>query len=264
MRIISILCLLLFVTFYPVICYGDIGELQAKLIAETTTKETFTHNKSLPLRVHRREDLEDNVFSFQRKIIGKIAKAVYIFEVTNVGHFVISPEDSIYVGSSDGQQKWLVAISINSGQPYKLFGFKNAEEEFNKLIESADIVISTSERVQLYTYLYFNLVVDLDSTTLLFSNRDLKHKSEDIFFTYNPEKKAQKLYRDWWSRFIKAKLLIEDVQMSNYTNSDIGIYTVNFFSLDSSIERIPQITSWTLHFTQKGTILNKETKIVFR
>lgn len=60
-----------------VVCNGQISELQAKEKAAAATRVEENYPESYLLRAHRREDLEDNLFHAQIKVLGRIAKAAY-------------------------------------------------------------------------------------------------------------------------------------------------------------------------------------------
>lgn len=258
---ISILAWLLILFFYsPKLCSANIGELQAKLLAEETTRTKLGFDNSHPLRAHRREDLEDNLFAFQIKTVGKIAKAAYFFEMSETGYFVLSPEEAIRVTSNDGELKWLVAISTITGQSYALYGFKDAESEFNKLVQVADLLITSSSDAENLAGLYFTLVSDLYGNYRVYSLRNLKYEVENCFLAYYSTTKAKKLYKTWLSGSLHNKL---NTKLDIRSVKIFSDYFVSFKYLNKSISRIPQLMLINLKVNHKGICTIRQSKAVY-
>ena len=91
MRCSFLILVLLLLT--GVVCQGQVSEQQAKEKAATATRREENYPESHLLRAHRREDLEDDLFRAQIKVLGRIAKAAYFYELTNEGSFVLSPDE---------------------------------------------------------------------------------------------------------------------------------------------------------------------------
>ncbi len=186
-------------------CPAQLGEPQAKALAETEVRRYLNYPDSTPLRLKRREDLEDDLFGFQIKIRGKIARAAYFYEVTESGFYVVTPDQAISITSSDGYRKWLIAISTKTGQPYNLYGFKDAMTSFNRLAKDALLSVDGDTEARLYSYFFFTAVEDLAEKRLVFNERHLRHEVEDYYFEWYPEGKANTLYKKWWRGFSNQK-----------------------------------------------------------
>jgi hypothetical protein len=104
--------------FFGGVSQGQISEQQAKAIAEVATRTAAKYSESHLLRAHRREDIEDNLFRFQRKPKGQIEKAAYFYELSDEGYYVLSPSEAVYVDAADGHVVRLIAISTRSGEAY--------------------------------------------------------------------------------------------------------------------------------------------------
>lgn len=201
-RLVTILVFTLCVSSF---CRAQIGEPQAKALAETEVRRYLTLPDSTPLRLHRREDLEDDLFGFQIKILGKIARAAYFYEVTDSGFYVVTPNEAIALTSSDGYRKWLIAVSTKTGQTYDLYGFKEAQAAFNRLAQDASLQLSNETVAETYSYFFYTVIEDLAEKRVVFNERYLRHEVEDYYFGYNPEGKARTLYEKWWRGFSNQK-----------------------------------------------------------
>lgn len=260
LKISTLVCLIILLFCSPRLCNASVGELQAKLLAEEITKTKLGFDNSKLLRAHRREDLEDNLFGFQVKTAGKIAKAVYFFEMSETGYFVLSPEEAIYVISNDGELKWLVAISTTTGQPYTLYGFKDAESEFNKLVQDANLSITNRSDAESFAYFYFTLIRDLYGNYRVYDLRSLKYKVESSFLAHHSNIKAKRLYKTWMSGFLHNKL-----------NTNLGVTAIKIFDdyfvsmkyLNKPISKIPQLMLVNLKINHKGICIIKQNETIY-
>lgn len=255
-----LVCLLIIFFYFPRLCNANIGELQAKVLAEETTRTKLGFDNNKPLRAHRREDLEDNLFGFQIKTVGKIAKAVYFFEMSETGYFVLSPEEAINVISNDGELKWLVAISTITGQSYTLYGFKDAELEFNKLVHATNLLITNRSDAEGFANLYFILVKDLYSNYRIYDLRSLKYKVESSFLSYYSTTKAKRLYKTWISTFVQNKL---DTNLGIMVVKIFDDYFVSMKYLNKPASKIPQLMLVNLKISHKGICIIKQNEVVY-
>jgi hypothetical protein len=201
-RLVTILVFTLCLSSF---CRAQIVEPQAKALAETEVRRYLNLTDSTPLRLHRREDLEDDLFGFQIKIRGKIARAAYFYEVTDSGFYVVTPEEAGAIISDHGDRKWLIAVSAKTGQTYGLYGFKDAMTFFNRLAKDALLRVDRDTEARLYSYFFFTVVEDLAEKRVVFNERHLRHEVEDYYFEWYPEGKANTLYKKWWRGFSNQK-----------------------------------------------------------
>lgn len=212
------------------------------------------------LRVHRREDLEDDLFRFQVKVLGKIAKAAYFYEVSNEGYFVLSPSEAVYVNSEDGHVVRLVAVSTRSGEAYLLSGFSNVAQEFNRLVRDSSLRISSTKDAEMYARFCFTVISDPSSSRSIYDQRQLKHKVEDYFFSNYAKKKAEDSYNRWWSGFSSARLKVPFDALA--TESALG-YETAVVAISGSPNRIPKLDVWTFQISTAGTCEMKNTRTLY-
>jgi len=254
----SLLAVLLL--FCGSVCQGQVSEQQAKATAETATRIDGDYPESKLFRVHRREDLEDDLFRFQIKPQGKIIKAAYFFEVSSEGYFVLSPSEAVYVDSEGGHLVQLVAVSTRSGQAYLLSGFKNAARDFDRLVRDASLRISSTKDAETYARFCFMVINDPTSSRLMYGQRQLKHRVEDYFFSNYAEKKAEHSYNKWWSGFSSAQLKVPFDTL--VVESALG-YETAVAAINSSPYRIPQLEVWTLQISRDGICKTKNTRTLY-
>lgn len=245
---------------FAVTCQAQVTDQQAQLIAASVTRSESGYPESKPLRTLRRQDLEDGLFRSQIKQVGKIQKAAYFYEVSTDGYFVLSPNEAIYVDSADGHLIWLVAVSVATGEPYRLFGFKNANNEFNRLAKHANIVIRDAQHAELYALTFLAAVEDPHADRIVSSSRGLRHKVEDYFFSNYADKMAERFYKRWWSGFSRtgSKVLFEPI-----ASADPGGYEVIVPTISGSAEKKPQFKHRFLHISSTGLCEVKKTRIIY-
>jgi hypothetical protein len=246
--------------FCAVVCQGQVDEQQAKATAEKATRVSIKYPKSELLRAHRREDLEDDLFRFQVKPQGKIAKAAYFYEVSSEGYFVLSPSEAVYVNSEDGHMVRLVAVSTISGEAYLLSGFSNATSELNRLVKDASLRISSTKDAEMYARFWFTVLTDPSSSRLIYGSRQLKHKIEDYFFSNYPEEKAQRSWEEWWQGFSSIKL---NVPFDALASKNTLGYETTLAAINSSPKRIPLLDEWTLQISADGLCQTKSVRTIY-
>lgn len=242
------------------LCQAQVDEQRAKTIAETATRTAANYSVSHLLRAHRREDLEDDLFRFQRKLKGQIEKAAYFYELSDEGYFVISPDEAVYVQSEDGHLVRLVAVSTRSGEAYLLFGFKKAALEFNRLAKDAALRVSSTKDAEQYARLYFTVVADLSAARLMLNSRQLKHSIEDYFFSNYDEKKAEGLFKQWWLGFSSERL---PFQFDASTSSNSLGYETTLAAVSGSTKRTPLLDLWILQIASDGPCEVKTIRTVY-
>jgi hypothetical protein len=260
MRQTKLLLLIWFLCCAPSVCRAQVGELQAKAIAEAATRAALNFPDSKLLRAERREDLEDDLFAFQVKVIGKIAKAAYFYEISEQGYFVLAPDRAIYAQSTGFRLNRLVAVSTKTGQAYTLFGFANAESEFNRLVKDASIKLSHDSDARLYTSLYIKAVVDLRQSRLVHDWRQLKHKGEDYFFTKYPESQAASLFNQWWDGFSPAK---QHIAFGVRAQKQLDGYLAQFTYISNTNKEGAKLEAKTINISPDGLCRVGETYTIY-
>lgn len=133
------------------------------------------------LRATRREDWEDEVFGVQTKLVGQIRKAAMLFEVQDTGYEIISDSEVLYHSTTDSKNRWIVGISVKTGDVYGLLGFDRANEAFNELVGPARIRIGSSEEARAWGYAFVQMVFGPTQGRPLGRRRDLQRFLEDAF-----------------------------------------------------------------------------------
>lgn len=259
MKLLWVLLIVLFAQGVSPLCNAQVDELQAKSLADAAARKQLNLSESKLLRVHRREDLEDDLFYHQRKIRGKIAKAAYFYEITENGEFVISPDEAITVTTQDGVRKWLVAISVKDGQSYALYGFKDKEAAFDNLARDSSLNVDSEIDARLYSYFYFKVVKDLFDKRLVFSSRQLRHEVEDYYSYHYPEAKAEGLYKSWWKNYSSKK---QAVNFGANAQKVSDKFAVTMTSLDG-LNKNPQLNLWELRITLEGNVQDVNMKPIY-
>jgi len=246
--------------FSSELAQGRVTDEQAKLLAATAVRTAAGYPDSKPLRAHRRENLEDDLFRFQTKVKGKVQKAVYFYEVTGDGYFVNSNGEAVSVTSSHGGQFQLVAVSVRTGQTYLLWRSDNAASQFNRMIKDSEIRIDNAEDARAFASFYFTLVADPAAARIVFSSRQLKHKVEDYFSSNYSDRKADRLFRKWWAGFLSNSSQFQfDFQPSESSRG----YEARVAAISGTTERVPRLDEWTLRILADGSCEVKRTRMVF-
>lgn len=243
-----------------VTCISQVTEQESKVTAEKAARAAADYAESKPLRSIRREDLEDELFRAQVKVRGRIGKAAYFYQISGEGYFVLSPDEAVYVDSTDGHLSQLVAVSAKTGRAYLLYGFKDAASEFNRLAADADIRVSSPEDAKAYTRFYFTVTADPLSERLMSSPLQLRHKVEDYFYSNYPQKQADGLYRKWVSGFFSAG---RNVSFDTSASKNDAGYEVELLTVNRSTERRPLADLWKLQVTSDGACTVKSILTVY-
>jgi len=222
-------------------------EQARKVAADTVAKATS--NPANQLNTKRREDLEDALFSFQRKIVGHIHKAAYFYDVVN-GGYQITANEATY---STPRQRWLVAVSTDDGTASGLEGFSNGEAAFDKLISKAGVEIHDATQAQNFTGFYLSAVYG-NADNVIYEELRLRHKVEEHFVGYTdsqePSAKKEQRFRTWWSAF-KAKSTGRLAPTAKAEGENQ--YRVLLNILGMTVGRPPKLSQWSVQVRSDGT-----------
>jgi len=214
--------------------------------ADTVAKANSSSANELNTR--RREDLEDALFSFQRKIAGHIHKAAYFYDVVNGGYQITVNE----VTYSTPTERWLVAVSTEDGQTFGLEGFTEGVAAFNRLMSKADVEIRNASQAQAFTSFYLGGVYG-DADNVLYDDLRLRHKVEEHFAGYSdsqePLAKKEQRYRSWWTRF-KARQAGRLAPNAKPEGEDAYLVTLNVLSM--TVGRPPEVSQWSVRVQSNG------------
>ncbi|MCE3006580.1 MAG: hypothetical protein ACK6DZ_24015 [Acidobacteriota bacterium] len=158
------------------------------------------------LRAMRNEDLEDQLFSAQMKIAGKIRKAAQFYRVTETGYEVVPPTRAVLHTSTDGQRIWQVAIDPVAGTVVGLGGFgSEGRESFNELAILARVRIDTEDTALNWAVLYVQTALQEKAGTLVTSAVDLRRRVEDVVEAYRLSRKRPISAKQWMDDLAKSK-----------------------------------------------------------
>jgi hypothetical protein len=230
-------------------------EQARKLAADTVARATGTPANQLNTR--RREDVEDALFSFQRKVAGRIHRVANFYDVLN-GGYQITADQATY---STPTQRWLVAVSTDAGATFGLEGFSDAETAFDRLISKSDVEIHNAAQAENFSRFYLGAVYG-NSDNIVYDELRLRHKVEEHFVGYadlqEPLAQKERRYRVWWAG-LKAR---NPAQLSPSTKSDgDNRYRVSVNILRMTVGRPPELLQWSVQVQSDGScrVLSKKT-----
>jgi hypothetical protein len=156
------------------------------------------------LREAHREDLDDALFLPQRKILGKVRKTAWFFEVTETGFEILSPDEAVLHRSTDGARRWLVVLNPISGKLFGLYGFEDAATSFNQLVVDAGVQIKSEEAATGWATLYLQTVIGGDLGSVLSNATDLKRGIEDLVDAYRLSRPHSPSAASWLNQVQRA------------------------------------------------------------
>ncbi len=157
------------------------------------------------LRAMRNEDLEDQLFSAQMKIAGRIRKAAQFYRVTETGYEVVPPTKAV-LHTSTGQRIWQVAIDPVAGTVVGLGGFgAEGTESFNDLALLARVRIDTEDTALNWAVFYVQTALQEKAGTLVTSAVDLRRRVEDVVEAYRLSRKRPISAKQWIDDLAKSK-----------------------------------------------------------
>jgi len=221
---------------------------QARALAiEVVSKATGTPKSELNTK--RLEDLEDDLFAAQVKIRGQIKKGAYFYRVEN-GGYQITPDEVTYRPHS--AQSWYVAVSTTDGESFGLYGFKDADAGFQRLISKIPIEVLNTSQAQAFAKFYLEAVYQTRAS-IVYDKLRLKHSVEEHFVGYTGSQesmsKKEQRFRQWWNAFEAKK--VEPLGPSAKAEGN-DHYRVTVKVLEMTIGRSPELWEWSLEVQKDG------------
>jgi len=221
---------------------------QARALAIEAVVKATTYPRS-ELNTKRVEELEDDLFYTQVKIRGRIHKGASFYRVDN-GGYQITPDEATYRPHS--AQSWYVAVATDDGETFGLYGFKDADAGFQKLISKIRVEVMNASQAQAFAKFYLEAVYQARAS-VVYDELRLKHNVEEHFVGYadsqEPVTKKEARFRQWWSGFVAKK--IGPLEPTVKTRDDDG-YQVLVRMLEMTIGRPPELWEWTLEIQKNG------------
>jgi hypothetical protein len=212
------------------------------------------------LRGSRREDLEDDLFATQGKVRGQIHKAAFLFEVTETGYEIRSPEEAIFHSSVDGTGRWYVAVDALSGGLYGLGGFDQAEQDFNRLASDAKIFLASEETVRNWATFYLTVVVGKSLGVFITRQADLERQVEDIAEAYNSSRKQPFAPRRWLQDLEKSGIR---PHVGVRVCPENGGFQVQVDTVATSGDRMPVLQRLRFDVSSRGIITGRSLAKLF-
>ena len=181
-------------------CVAQISEAKAKdLVRDSECFRTFAPDPELS-RITRNDELEDTILGLRVGASRQVGQ-VFIFDISNVGYFRTSSDDTIIVSSTGDRSGPLIAVSSTSGEVFNLHQCGNPERDFSRLIKDAPVRIATPVQAKLFALLRYKMVEDPRGTRLIVTAREFRHFAENILFGRLPKKEAKRRFEIWSRRY---------------------------------------------------------------
>ena len=245
----------------PAVSSAQVGELAAKEIAANYVRELTSQDASDPLRVSRREDWEDDLFSIQLRIVGRIAKAAYFFEVTTDGTYVLSPDKAILRVSSHGTMRYVVAVSTSTGEAFALYGLPHPEIGFQLLAVRSDLRIESDYDASNFARLFFATVHDPTDSQVVYGERNLRRHVEDVYYSRRGDK-GQRIAKRWWRGFKRVSMPV-DWWASAAPRGDQSGFDVSITYLIGTIDRTLQLRAICIAVKPDGELEVAGDEVIF-
>ncbi len=238
--------LLLLTAAQYVLGQATISDEQVRAAAEDKVSKAMEIPRSA-LTTRRREDLDDSLFSFQRKIAGHIHRGGFFVEVVD-GGYQVTPAEATFTPPT---RKWLVAVSPD-GKPYGLYGFPDALAAFNELVSSVGVDVRNESQAESFGR-FCLAAVEASDSSILYDKLRLRHKAEEQFLGYmdshTPTSVKEQQFLKWWRGF--AALNVRNIA-PQVVKTDSS-YTVRFNLLQLTTGRTPSIAAWVIGISAGGT-----------
>jgi hypothetical protein len=200
------------------------------------------------LTTKRMEGLEDNLFFSQEKILGRIRKGAYFYKVEN-GGWQITPNDVTYRAPS---RSWYVAVSTTAGETFGLFGFKDANDAFSRLVGKIPVELKDAVEASIFAKFYVEAVYQARAN-VVYDELWLRHQAEDHFVGYadsqEPRAKKEARFRKWWSGFEAKKVGPLEPSAKAEGNDR---YRVVMKVLEMTVGRPPELWEWSFEIQKNG------------
>jgi hypothetical protein len=232
---------------------------QARALAiEAVARATGTSKPDLNTK--RLEDMEDDLFSAQIKVRGKIKKGAYFFRVEN-GGYQITPDEVTYRPHS--AQSWYVAISTVDGEAFGLYGFKDSEAAFQRLISRIPVEVRNTSQAQTFGKFYLEAVYETRAS-IVYDELRLKHNVEEHFVGYadsqEPIAKKEARFRQWWNGFEAKKVGPLEPSAKAEGNDR---YRLVMRVLEMTVGRPPDLWEWTFEIRGDGATKLASKRLIF-
>jgi hypothetical protein len=218
-----------------------LSDSQAREAAELAVRTAGSGSGNRPIKVHRREDLEELLFTIKEQ---KPVRNVYFYEMHS------APRTAF-----DAYSVWVVAVAPSTREVYELYVFEASEglngslREFNRLISQLSLSIP-KEKVTSFASFFLGSCVGGKLPDIVLDEEGLRHAVQRYYFeTYGAIWRALETYTQWWQGFqTNASDLAPTVRFEN------GRYRVVLKRILMIVGRHPQLQEWDLEISRDGNV----------
>jgi len=154
------------------------------------------------VRLHRREDLEDDLMQVSPKDPTRLVPPVLVYEVQDTRFTVFKDEVLIQVCNDGCSRQQYVGISSDGGHAYWLFGFEHPEAAFEAMAADANVRIGNSTSADAFGSACAELVGGVKPARWVLSTASAQSIVAD-FFLSKDARGGLKRAMLWWDRYPK-------------------------------------------------------------
>jgi hypothetical protein len=183
-------CIVVMLIFGNTMAAAIVSESQARQIARTAVAP----DSSTFLSVHRRQDLEDKLCGFIMLGNGapQNSSCAFVFEVSEEGYEFKQGKVDIH-RSVHGPFIHYVVVSGDSGEAFRIAGFKDSRDEFNRMAKALYLRVWDDSGALQYAELYrevdpTNLRLELPKSDLESKQLAEKNSMKAFISTLRPRK----------------------------------------------------------------------------
>jgi hypothetical protein len=213
----------------PILIFPANAQMADQIAREQARDAIRSHlhlESSKFLQVQKNEMLEQLL----AEIVARPSRSELIYNVSEEGN-EIKEHTVIHHIVMDGDPTFTIAINPASGNLYRIRGFKDSLDEFNKLMTEANVKVLTTDQAEAVANFYREVNPEKHYSIVPLSTLlDLKQTAERQCqeFPFDPNNKN---FDTWWKR---AKPLYQDVQFKQTTSQSGGGYAVEWIVLSST------------------------------
>jgi hypothetical protein len=209
---------------------AQVLEAQARQIAKNVGIQSRERGSERFLRIYRMESLEDIFYSLRPSRPSPNLRDPYFFEVSNEG---LEFAENSYVShfSVHGPSTSILAISASSGEEFRVSGFRDSHDEFNRLLNAYGVSISRDSQANDLFDLYLQLNPKV-GRTFLGSFLQAKQEAEKAFVeSHKNFAEAQRLFEKWWAG---QRDFLSRIDFQKATLEKDGGFVLSFYSFSGS------------------------------
>ena len=218
-----------------------LSDNQAREAAELAVREPGSRSGNQPLKIYRREDLEELLLTIEEQ---KPVRKVYFYEIQ-------SPPQTAF----DAYSVWVVAVAPSTREAYELYVFEASEglngslQEFNRLISQLALAIPEEKAVS-FARFFLGSCIGGEPEEIVRDEEGLRHAVQRYYFgTYGAIRRTLEAYSQWWQDFqISAFALAPTIRLEN------GRYRVVLNRVLMNVGRHPQVQEWDLEISREGQV----------